>query len=45
MSQNEQEKLIHAFISSRVDYCNGFLTGSPKNTIENLQLTQNATAD
>lgn len=30
LSQKDQEKLIHAFISSKIDYCNGFLTGLPK---------------
>ena len=27
MSKDDLEKLIHAFISSRVDYCNGLFTG------------------
>ena len=44
LSQKDQEKLIHAFISSRLDYCNGLLTGLPKKSIKHLQLIQNAAA-
>jgi len=29
--------LVHAFVTSRVDYCNAILTGSPKVTTDKLQ--------
>lgn len=38
------EKVIHAFISSRIDYCNGLLTGIPGKAIKQFQLIQNTAA-
>lgn len=34
------EKLRHAFVSGRVDYCNALLTGLPKVSITQRQLIQ-----
>ncbi len=44
VSSQVLEKHVRAFITSRVDYCNGLLTSCPKKTVRQLQLIQNAAA-
>ena len=44
LSLPDAEKLIHAFISSRLDYCNALLIGTPSKSIQKLQHIQNSAA-
>ena len=36
LSQSDAEKLVHAFVTSRLDYCNSLLSGCPNNSLKNL---------
>ena len=44
LSFEDAEKLIHAFVTSRLDYCNALFSGCSNACIKNLQLIQNAAA-
>jgi hypothetical protein len=44
LSAADAETLIHAFISSRLDYCNSLFSGLPNSTTRSLQLVQHAAA-
>ncbi|KAF7659294.1 hypothetical protein LDENG_00000330 [Lucifuga dentata] len=44
MSNKDLEKLGHAFVSSRLDYCNGLFSGLSKKAVRKIQMIQNAAA-
>ncbi len=44
LSVSDAEKLVHAFMTSRLDYCNALLGACPASSINELQIVQNAVA-
>ncbi len=44
LSVSDAEKLVHAFMTSRLDYLNALLGGCPVSSIIKLQIVQNAAA-
>ncbi len=44
LSMSNAEMLIHAFMTSRLDYCNALLGGCSACLINKLQMVQNAAA-
>ncbi|KAF7688711.1 hypothetical protein HF521_013518, partial [Silurus meridionalis] len=44
LSISDEEKLVHAFMTFRIDECNALLGGCPASLINKLQLVQNAAA-
>ena len=44
LTENAAKSLVHAFITSRLDYCNSLLCGLPAQLLDRLQHVQNAAA-
>ena len=44
LSKDNTKTLVHAFISSRIDYCNSLLCGLPEYQLNKLQRVQNMRA-
>ena len=44
LSQEATCTVIHAFITSQIDYCNSLMNGLPENVIKKLQRVQNTAA-
>ena len=44
LSHSDLERVIHAFITSRLDYCNALYTGIDQSQLRRLQLVQNSAA-
>ena len=44
ISSEDCETLIHAFVSTKLDYCNSLLSGLSQSQIQKLQYVQNSTA-